>query len=170
MAGYHFSEPEHIALSLPFYVPTGSYDPTRLANAGQNTWTFSPTVAYTRLLAGGGEFTAVTAIDFYTRNDDTDYKNGAVFRIDDVDRDHRPAMAPGRGRRLDRADPGRLRDRPPTSSTASRATPSVSARSTGPARSATSRRPSRARWVYDVDAKNRPKGNGVSLSLTLPFL
>ena len=49
---------------------------------GQNTWTFSPTVAYTRLLKGGGEFTALAAFDFYTRNDDTDYKNGAVFRID----------------------------------------------------------------------------------------
>ncbi|MFP3185011.1 MAG: transporter, partial [Paraburkholderia sp.] len=49
-AGYHFTKTDHIALSVQIYAPTGAYNPDRLANAGQNTWTFTPTVAYTKLL------------------------------------------------------------------------------------------------------------------------
>lgn len=171
VAGYHISETEHIAFSLPFYAPTGSYDPDRLANAGQNTWTFSPTVAYTRLLGGGGEFTALTAVDFYTRNDDTDYKNGAVFRIDAL---WTATIAPqwhlgvvggwieqlqnDKGPTADRLNgfKGRAVGLGPIVTWSGKLGNQPAAFS--------------ARWVYDVDAKNRPKGNGVSMSLTLPFL
>jgi hypothetical protein len=171
VAGYHFSETEHIALSLPFYAPTGSYDPNRLANAGQNTWTFSPTVAYTRLLAGGGEFTAVSAIDFYTRNDDTDYKNGAVFRIDAM---WTATIAPqwhlgvvGGWIEQIQDDSGPTADKlNGFKGYAVGLGPIVTwAGKIGNQPAAFS-----ARWVYDVEARNRPKGNGVSLSLTLPFL
>ena len=171
VAGYHISKTEHLALSLPVYVPTGAYDPNELANAGQNTWTVSPTLAYTRLFANGGEFSAVTAIDFYTRNDETDYKNGAVWRIDAL---LTTALTPtwrvggvvgwiaqlqkDTGPTADRLGgfkgssfglgpvltwSGHLGQQPATFS---------------------------ARWVADIQAKNRPKGNGVALDLVLPFL
>ena len=83
IAGYHFDQARHMSLALYVYTDWGSYDPDRLANLSLNNWTFSPTVGYTQLMQNGSlEFTTVGAIDFYTRNDATDYKNGAVFRLD----------------------------------------------------------------------------------------
>jgi hypothetical protein len=81
-AGYHFSATDHISFSLPIYLPTGAYDQDRLANAGQNTYTFLPTVAFTHLDGKGGELSLMSAVEFYTRNDDTDYRNGSVFTLD----------------------------------------------------------------------------------------
>lgn len=83
IAGYHFDQTHHMTLALYIYSDWGSYDPDRLANLSLNNWTYSPTVGYTQLMQKGTlEFTAVGAVDFYTRNDATDYKNGAVFRLD----------------------------------------------------------------------------------------
>jgi len=171
VAGYHFSETEHLALSLPVYAPTGSYDPDRLANAGQNTWTVSPTIAYTRLFASGGEFTALTAIDFYTRNKDTDYKNGAVFRIDAM---WTTAVAPqwrlgvvgGWIAQLQKDTGGNSDALKGFKGHAIGLGPVVTwSGKIGQQPAAFS-----ARWVADIEVKNRPKGNGLSLALTLPFL
>lgn len=83
IAGYHFDQTRHMSLALYIYSDWGSYDPDRLANLSLNNWTYSPTIAYTQLMQKGTlEFTAEGAIDFYTRNDATDYKNGAVLRVD----------------------------------------------------------------------------------------
>jgi hypothetical protein len=82
-AGYHFSKTEHVALSLQIFAPTGSYDKNRLANAGQNTWTFIPTVAYTHILPQDNvELTASWGVEFYTPNSDTHYHNGVVNTVD----------------------------------------------------------------------------------------
>ena len=171
VAGYHISETDHLALSLPIYAPTGSYDPDRLANAGQHTWTFSPTLAYTKLLPGGGEFSALTAVDFYTRNNDTDYKNGAVFRIDAM---WTTTVAPqwhlgvvGGWIEQLQNDTGATADKlSGFKGYAVGLGPIVTwSGKIGNQPAAFS-----ARWVHDVDVKNRPKGNGVALSLTLPFL
>ena len=83
IASRHFSQTRHLSLALYIYAPTGSYDPGKLANVSLNNWTFSPTVGYTQLAQGGTlEFTSLAAVDFYTQNDATDYRNGAVFRLD----------------------------------------------------------------------------------------
>ncbi len=83
IASYHVSQVEHWSLGLYVYAPTAEYDPDRLANPGLNVWTVSPGVGYTKLLqAGTLEFSALGAVDFYSRNDDTDYRNGAVWRLD----------------------------------------------------------------------------------------
>jgi hypothetical protein len=83
IAGYHFSQTEHIAISLNIWAPTGDYDPDRLANTGLNNWTFVPQVAYTRIFAQSGlQLDAVTALQFYTRNDDTGYRNAPLFTLD----------------------------------------------------------------------------------------
>jgi hypothetical protein len=83
IAGYHFSQTEHIAISLNIWAPTGDYDPDRLANTGLNNWTFVPQVAYTRIFADAGlQLDAVGALQFYTRNDDTGYRNAPLFTLD----------------------------------------------------------------------------------------
>jgi hypothetical protein len=83
IAGYHLTKTDHVALSVQIYAPTGAYNPNRLANAGQNTWTFTPNVAYTKLLpAEGVELTANYGVEFYTTNDATNYHNAPVSVLD----------------------------------------------------------------------------------------
>jgi hypothetical protein len=78
-ASYHFSETEHMALSLTVWAPTGEYDKNKLANLSLNNWTFVPTVAYTKLFPKQGfEFSGSWGVQFYTENPATDYKNGAL--------------------------------------------------------------------------------------------
>ncbi|WP_201315176.1 transporter [Dyella sp. EPa41] len=85
IASHHFSQTQHLSLALYIYAPTGSYSKGQLANVSLNNWTFSPTVGYTQLFQQGSlEWSLTSAVDFYTRNDDTDYQNGAVFRIDSL--------------------------------------------------------------------------------------
>lgn len=83
IAGYHLTQTDHVALSLQMYAPTGAYNVNRLANAGQNTWTFIPTIAYTKLLpAQNIELTANYEIEFYTTNNATSYHNAPVSVLD----------------------------------------------------------------------------------------
>ncbi len=83
IAGYHISEVEHVSMGLYVYAPTAKYNPDNLANPGLNVWTLSPSVGYTHLFQKGTlEFSALGAFDWYSRNDDTDYKNGLVLRAD----------------------------------------------------------------------------------------
>ena len=85
IASHHFSQTQHLSLALYIYAPTGSYTKGQLANVSLNNWTFSPTVGYTQLFQEGSlEWSLTSAVDFYTRNDATDYQNGAVFRIDSL--------------------------------------------------------------------------------------
>lgn len=85
IASYHIDELRHLSLALYVYAPTGDYKAGRLVNPGLNNWTFSPTVGYTHLFQGGAvEWSTTAAVDFYTENNDTDYQNGAVFRVDSL--------------------------------------------------------------------------------------
>lgn len=82
-AGYHFSKTEHVSLSFNVWAPTGQYDPANIANAGLNSWTFIPQVAYTKILPEfGAELDAVAGVQFYTRNHATDYQNAPLFTLD----------------------------------------------------------------------------------------
>lgn len=83
IASYHISETRHLSLALNVFAPVGEYEAGQLANAGLNVWTTSPSIGYTHLMQGGTlEYSAVAAVDVYSRNDDTDYRNGAVMRVD----------------------------------------------------------------------------------------
>ena len=166
-AGFHFSKTDHLTLSLPIYAPTGSYDPNRLANAGQNVWTYMPSLGYTHLGAGS-EFSLLSALEIYTRNDATDYKSGNLFRLDAL---WTGAVAPGwqlgvvggwiqqlsddEGATAARLDGfrGRSFGAGPIANWSGKlgGTPSTLS----------------FRWVADFEAKNRAKGNGVAVTLNL---
>lgn len=83
MLNYHFSPTSHALFGVSIYAPTGSYDSNKLSNAGQNTWTFVPNVAYTHIFPSiNAEFSSNMAYEFYTKNDATDYTSGDIFRLD----------------------------------------------------------------------------------------
>jgi hypothetical protein len=83
IASHHFSQTEHMALSLQIYAPTADYEVGKLANAGLGVWTFSPTVSFTKIFAPANvEFTTTAAVDFYSNHGATDYESAPVFRLD----------------------------------------------------------------------------------------
>ncbi len=83
IAGYHFSETSHMALSLNIWAPTGKYNANDMANPSLNNWTFIPQAAYTKIFPESGfQFDTVAAVQFYTRNNATDYRNAPVFSLD----------------------------------------------------------------------------------------
>ncbi|HEF4760021.1 TPA: transporter [Pseudomonas putida] len=167
-AGYHFDEVNHLSLSLPIYVPTGAYNDDRLANAGQNTYTFMPTVAFTHLDGKGGEFTLSGGLEFYTENDATDYQNGDLFTLDALwthgfGNGWSAGMVVGYIQQL-------------TDDTGSGAISGFRGRSVGAGptvgwqgKFADAQANINARWVPEFDTKNRPEGNSFSVNLTLAF-
>jgi hypothetical protein len=83
IAGYHFSETSHMALSLNIWAPTGKYNANDMANPSLNTWTFIPQVAYTKIFPDSGfQLDTVAGVQFYTRNNATDYRNAPIFSMD----------------------------------------------------------------------------------------
>ncbi len=67
------------ALSLTVTAPTGEWGKGDLAFIGLNYWTFTPGIAFTRLIPEYGlDFSGAFGIDINTRNTDTDYYSGAV--------------------------------------------------------------------------------------------
>jgi len=169
-AGYHFDERNHLSFSLPIYVPTGAYNKDRLANAGQNTYTFMPTVAFTHVDGKGGEFSLMSAFERYSENDATDYRNGNIFRLDALwthgfGNGWNAGIAAGYIQQLT-DDKGQTADA--FSGYRGRAV------GAGPVlgwagKFADAQANISARWVPEFDTKNRPEGNGFSVNLTLAF-
>lgn len=68
---------------LSVYMPTGDYEVGNLANVGLNYWTFDPTVGISYSKDESGFNAAVfTGFAMNTENDDTDYKSGTVWHVD----------------------------------------------------------------------------------------
>lgn len=83
IAGYHFSQTQHMALSLNIWAPTGKYDQNSLANPSLNNWTFVPQAAYTGIFPESEfQIDAVASLQVYTRNTATDYRNAPIFGLD----------------------------------------------------------------------------------------
>ncbi len=167
-AGYHVDEVNHFSLSLPIYVPTGAYNENRLANAGQNTYTFMPTVAFTHLDGKGGEFTLSSGLEIYTENETTDYQNGNIFTLDALwthgfGNGWNAGMVAGYVQQV-------------TDDSGSGATSGFRGRSVGAGPTIgwagkfnDAQASINARWVPEFDTKNRPEGNGINVNLTLAF-
>lgn len=169
-AGYHFSATDHIALSLPIYVPTGAYDKDRLANAGQNTYTFMPTLAYTHLLGNGGELSLLGAFEFYTKNDATDYQNGSIVRLDGL---WTYGLGSGWAAGVVGGVIKQMTDDDGPTADQLNGFRGHSA-GVGPylgwsGKFADAQASVNARWVPEFDSVNRPEGDGISVNLTLAF-
>lgn len=83
VAGYHLTQTGHVSLSVQMYARTGAYNTSRFANAGQNTWTFTPTLSDTHLVPSDGiELSVNYGINFYTTNNKTDYHNAPLSVLD----------------------------------------------------------------------------------------
>ncbi|MGF6571196.1 hypothetical protein ABH945_003317 [Paraburkholderia sp. GAS333] len=171
IAGYHFSQTDHVALSVQMYAPTGAYSTSRIANAGQNTWTFTPTIAYTHLIASQDiELSANYGVEFYTANNKTNYKNAPVSVLDLLAlKRFRNGWGVGVvGGWIEQLgnDTGGVAD----------LIGSTSGHSVGIGPMVTwsgkiSKTPVSAtlRWVNELEASRRPKGNAVQLSISATF-
>ena len=67
-------------VQLQVQLPTGSYDRTRLINAGSNHRTISPVFALTWISPGGLEVSSSIQLNFNSRNKDTDYTSGREYQ------------------------------------------------------------------------------------------
>ena len=65
-----------------FGVPTGSYEQGRLANIGSNHWSADAGGGYTYLNEGGQEFSVTAGYTYNWENHDTDYRNGDSLHLD----------------------------------------------------------------------------------------
>ena len=83
VASHHFSQTDHIAFSFTFWAPTGSYETGKLVNLSQNTWTFIPGVAYTKILPEDNiELTGIWQMEFDTENPATHFQNGILSDLE----------------------------------------------------------------------------------------
>ena len=174
MADYHFSQLSHVLFNLQIYAPTGSYDKNQLANAGQNTWTFIPSVAYTTIFPESNiELSAVGAVEFYTRNDDTDYQNGTLVRVDALALKRFGQVGDGWGLGVNvgwiqqvEDDSGPTADRlDGFRGRAFGVGPILSyEKKVGSTHLVTS-----LRWVHEFDTDNRPEGDSAQLNVTAQF-
>ena len=83
IASYHFSQTDHLAFSFTFWAPTGSFEKGRLVNLSQNTWTFIPGVAYTKILPEDNiELTGIWQMEFDTEDHATHYQNGILSDLE----------------------------------------------------------------------------------------
>ncbi|MQR01003.1 SphA family protein [Glaciimonas soli] len=171
IAGKHFSKTDHMSLSLSIFAPSASYSASNLANLGQNNWTFMPTIAYTHLYSDGGEFTAMGMLQLYTRNHATDYTNAPLLVTEAM---WTTRVATGTNLGVVGGviyqlgdDKGPIADRlNGFQGQAVGLGPIItwSGKFGGTPASLS------ARWVTDVEARNRPKGNSLGLSVSLLFL
>lgn len=171
VAGYHLTKTDHVALSVQMYAPTGAYNASRLANAGQHTWTFIPTVSFTHLLpAQEIELSANYGVEFYTSNSSTDYHNAPVSVLDLLAlKRFKSGWAAG-------VVGGWIQQLGDDTGGLARVTGGARGHSIGVGPIVTwsgklEKTPVSAslRWVNEFDVTNRPKGNAVELSLSATF-
>ncbi|MGJ7512933.1 SphA family protein [Pseudomonas baetica] len=60
--------------------PTGDYDKKRLVSPGTNHWVYSPGLSATYITDSGFEVSSNFQVDFSSRNQATNYKNGVEYR------------------------------------------------------------------------------------------
>lgn len=73
----------HFKLVETIYLPTGDYSTDRLANIGRNYWGFDTSFGITWLnMKTGTEVSVIPGIMFNTKNDKTDYQSGSEFHVD----------------------------------------------------------------------------------------
>lgn len=73
----------HFKLAETVYLPTGDYSTSQLANIGRNYWGFDTTFAMTWMyMKTGTEVSVIPGIMFNTKNTKTQYQSGNEFHVD----------------------------------------------------------------------------------------
>lgn len=68
--------------TLPIYAPTGSYELGRLGNPGLNYWTVDPTVGFVYATKKGFNSMLHVGYAMNSENNDTDYKSGSLLHVE----------------------------------------------------------------------------------------
>ena len=79
---WHHSANLHSVAAIDFFLPTGSYDRTRLANAGRNYLAWEPVYAVSWIDPKGPNADIKLGYMMNRRNSDTNYKSGDEFHFD----------------------------------------------------------------------------------------
>lgn len=66
-----------LLLGMDFFLPTGSYSQTRVANLGLNYWTFQPNISFTYFMNRHLALESATVLNLNTTNHTTEYHSGA---------------------------------------------------------------------------------------------
>ena len=80
--GYHHSPNLHSLLGLDFYLPTGGYDKTNLANIGRHYYAIEPLYIVSWIDPNGFNADIKSGLILNQRNTATDYKSGNEFHFD----------------------------------------------------------------------------------------
>jgi len=73
----------HFKLAETVYIPTGNYSSGNLSNAGRNYWGFDTSFAMTWMyMKTGTEISVMPGIMFNTKNTKTEYQSGNEFHVD----------------------------------------------------------------------------------------
>ncbi|WP_157961617.1 SphA family protein [Acuticoccus kandeliae] len=75
-------ESYQFSLALPIYAPTGSYKAGHLANPGLNYWTADPTVSVAYAGPKGFNAAAFAGVTINSENPATDYRSGSAVHIE----------------------------------------------------------------------------------------
>ncbi|WP_152223606.1 transporter [Pseudomonas sp. SCB32] len=71
-----------VGAALEITVPTGDYNAARLANTGNNFYTYKPLLSATWLPTENTELSGKVTYSFNEENHDTDYRSGQLFHFD----------------------------------------------------------------------------------------
>ena len=171
VASHHFSQTDHLACSFTFWAPTGSFEKGRLVNLSQNTWTFIPGVAYTKILPEANiELTGIWQLEFYTENPATQFQNGILSDLEVL------AMKRFKGGFGIGFIESWIQQVTDDEGTAADALNGFVGRAFGIGPIVTystklgkSHLDFSARWIHDFDVSNRVEGDGFNFSASLKF-
>lgn len=79
---WHPDRYNSFVVGVDLAMPTGRYNPSDIANIGNNHWSVQPTVGYHYSDPQGLELATTARLIFNTENHDTDYTNGTEFVLD----------------------------------------------------------------------------------------
>lgn len=83
MIGYtNSSHSLFVMSSFDVALPTGAYDPKRIANTGLNTYAFMPNISATWFPTQDWELSGTAQLEFNSRNHATDYQSGTVATLE----------------------------------------------------------------------------------------
>ena len=80
--GYHHSPNLHSVVAVDFFLPTGDYNRSDLANIGKNHWGFEPALGLTYVDPKGFNGDLKFGLIFNGKNSATDYTSGREFHFD----------------------------------------------------------------------------------------